>query len=696
MNEAVAIPTESSLTHIPAQVAANWARAGFPVFPCRHVPEVWRGELKKAKTPLTEHGFKDATTDLQTIAAWWRQFPNALVGIATGAASGLFVVDLDIDKATGEAIGEASLTALGLSHLIGAVPTVATPSGGRHLYFRDCGLGSTASRVAPKIDTRGDGGYVIAPGSVGPEGAYALLNGKLDPEALTSVPEAIVARLRGIADPDPAQPTLRIDTGSSAASGSLATKAGVAEVAEVIAHIHPDTNYADWVTVLMGLHDHFGGDGTGLSLAREWSARGNMFKPGEVEAKWSGFKLGGGTGFGSVCELARRHGADLSAITRKHRTAPERSNMSAAQRLAPTEAEGTAAPAPFFCAADLHGQAVPERLWHVLDFMPARTVTILTGDGGTGKSLAALQLATATALGRQWLGQATTEGRALFISAEDDRDELHRRVAALAYAEGFALADLHRLTLCSLAGEDALLSIPEGTGKTMKETPLFRKIEEWLAEHRPALTVLDTLADLFGGDEINRAQARQFIGQLRGLALKYETTVLLLAHPSLSGMARGDGNSGSTAWNNSVRSRLYMRRLAGEDGAEADPDARSLEVMKANYGRVGISLSLRYRDGAFFSDGFAGAPDAKATAAKADRVFLKLLRQCHDNGRRVNHTGGNSYAPKVFAAMPEAEGVTHKAFRRAMETALATQAARIETEGPQSRRVSFLVPGDAK
>ena len=109
MNEAVAITAESSLTHIPAQVAASWARAGFPVFPCRHIAELVRGELKKEKSPLTLRGFKDATTDLQTIAEWWREHPHALVGLATGEASGLFVVDLDVDKETGEAVGEASL-----------------------------------------------------------------------------------------------------------------------------------------------------------------------------------------------------------------------------------------------------------------------------------------------------------------------------------------------------------------------------------------------------------------------------------------------------------------------------------------------------------------------------------------------------------------------------------------------------------
>lgn len=361
----------------------------------------------------------------------------------------------------------------------------------------------------------------------------------------------------------------------------------------------------------------------------------------------------------------------------------------------PTQRAATEGPTPeFFSAATLHGQTVPERMWHVQDLIPAKTITILTGDGGTGKSLAALQLAIATALGRSWLGQATTSGPALFISAEDDRDEIHRRVATLAHAEGFPLADLDALTLCSLAGDDALLSVPEGAGKTMKETHLFQKVEAWVAEHRPALTVLDTLADLFGGDEINRGQARQFIGQLRSLALKNETTILLLAHPSLSGMARGDGNSGSTAWNNSVRSRLFLRRPTAERSRAVDPNARILEVMKSNYGPSGTSLTLRYKDGAFQCEGIGMALDAVTATTKADRVFMKLLRACHENGQRVNPNAGINFAPNVFALNPDAEGVTSLGFKDAMKRALMSGAARTQSKGPPSRPVTFLVPGD--
>ncbi|MCA3518508.1 MAG: AAA family ATPase, partial [Rhodobacter sp.] len=239
----------------------------------------------------------------------------------------------------------------------------------------------------------------------------------------------------------------------------------------------------------------------------------------------------------------------------------DRAPQAAARDRQPTPVAAEPVLFDFFPARDLADKPIPPRHWHVDDLVPGGTVTLLSGDGGTGKSLLAMQLAVATAIGGRWLGQDVAGGGALYLSAEDDRDELHRRLSDICASAGAGLADLDRLTLCPLAGEDALLaSLDRATG-ALRPTALFRDLDARLASERPALMVLDTLADLFPGNENDRAQARQFVGMLRGLAIRHECAVLLLAHPSLAGLSTGTGTSGSTGWNNSVRSRIYLSRI---------------------------------------------------------------------------------------------------------------------------------------
>jgi hypothetical protein len=123
------------------------------------------------KEPACTHGCKDATTDVVTIRAWWQENPAYNIGIATGTVSGIFAVDID----NGDADGEAEWARLIDQHgaLMATVEVITAR--GRHLYFRHpgtpirCSVGKVAG-IAPGIDIRGDGGYVLAPPSVHPSG----------------------------------------------------------------------------------------------------------------------------------------------------------------------------------------------------------------------------------------------------------------------------------------------------------------------------------------------------------------------------------------------------------------------------------------------------------------------------------------------------------------------------------------------
>ncbi len=188
---------------------------------------------------------------------------------------------------------------------------------------------------------------------------------------------------------------------------------------------------------------------------------------------------------------------------------------------------------------------MPQREWLVTCLIPAKNVTLLYGDGGTGKSLLALQLAVAVMTGKHFFGHAVKQGPVEFITAEDSLDEMHRRLLTCRGPTGVPLGALSGLHLTSLAETDAMLAVaPDSRGGALTVTALYNELESVIAETRPALVALDTLADVFGGNEIIRAQARQFIGMLRRLCLSYDCTIVVLAHPSLAGMEKG--TSGST------------------------------------------------------------------------------------------------------------------------------------------------------
>lgn len=342
----------------------------------------------------------------------------------------------------------------------------------------------------------------------------------------------------------------------------------------------------------------------------------------------------------------------------------------------------------FYSAASLKGKPIPARQWLVPGMVPQKTVTLFSGDGGTGKSLLALQLAVAAAAGTSWIGKSVQQGSAVFLSAEDDDDELHRRLDDILRAEGRDYDDVSGLTLRSLAGEDALLAVDSQLA--LMETELFKELERRAANDAPALIVIDTLADVYPANENDRAKVRQFVGILRGLAIRQRCAVVLLGHPSLTGLNSGSGTSGSTAWHNSVRSRLYMSRII-QDGYEPDTRKRVLSIKKQNYGETGTEIGMTWEDGVFVADRAETSLDRMSANAKAERVFLKLLRIFTEQGRRVNHAGGTTYAPKLFGEHPDNESLTKRAFKTAMESLLAAGRVKIETDGPASRRVSYLV-----
>jgi RecA-family ATPase len=380
-------------------------------------------------------------------------------------------------------------------------------------------------------------------------------------------------------------------------------------------------------------------------------------------------------------------------LTDQPETAPEDVVPIAVRRLRAERArqegahEGEAKPRSLAVidAFNLIAQPVPPRRWHVENgWMPADDVTLLGADGGEGKTTLAMQLAWCTVCGFPWLGNEVRAGAAVYFTAEEPVAELHFRLSKIREAIGLQGDPPHPFKLITRAEADAVLAYPGGLPGTMQTTPLFDGVVSVVREIGAKLLVLDAAADIFGGDEVNRAQVRSFIRLLRSVALSHDCAVLLLSHPSVDGIKTGRGYSGSTHWSNAVRSRFYFTTPKKGDG-EPDQDLRELDRAKANRSRRGVKIGMRWSDGHFAVE----SPGTVANAmnlGKAKATFLELLATYTTEGRNVSHHATSpSYAPKVFASDVRAGGIGKHLFRTAMNTLFADKRLTVQQYGRPSR-----------
>lgn len=263
------------------EAALSYAARGWHVFPC--APE--------AKHPITERGYKDATTDKDRIAAWWTANPNANIGLNL-EASGLVAIDADTYKP------DCGWSAFAANHDLPPTLTQRSARGGTHFIFRSEPGTRYRTDLGPSTDMKHKG-YVLLSPSVFSGGVYQWQNDA----PIAPAPEWLKRPEKTLAE------TVGNATGTTGRT--------LAEVEDALRWVNPDVPYEPWMNVLMAIHDEFGADG--ITLADEWSARApHRYKDGMVEAKFASFSSGGGVTISTVFDLARKAGADLGQLRAKH------------------------------------------------------------------------------------------------------------------------------------------------------------------------------------------------------------------------------------------------------------------------------------------------------------------------------------------------------------------------------------------
>jgi RecA-family ATPase len=240
---------------------------------------------------------------------------------------------------------------------------------------------------------------------------------------------------------------------------------------------------------------------------------------------------------------------------------------------------------PWLDMSQWDSQPVPERKWAIKDRVPANQAGLLSGEGGTGKSIIELMKNVAHVAGKDWLGSLPEPGPAIYVGAEDDENELHIRLAAIASHYGVSFRDLtdKGLYILCLLGEDATLCAANRSGM-VERTPLYNRLYDAAIDIKPMNISIDTLTRAFAGNEIDRSQVYQFASHMQALAKAAGGSVTILSHPSLAGMASGSGISGSTAWHGAFRFRQYLKGVKTGSGEQPDGDLRELQFKKNQYG----------------------------------------------------------------------------------------------------------------
>jgi RecA-family ATPase len=342
----------------------------------------------------------------------------------------------------------------------------------------------------------------------------------------------------------------------------------------------------------------------------------------------------------------------------------------------------------------------PKRQWAILDRVPLKQAGLLSGEGGTGKSIIELMKDVAHVTAKDWLGSLPEPGPAFYLGAEDDKDELHIRLAAIAKHYGVTFKDLidGGLHVLCLLGQDATLCAVTGKSGKVQVTDLYRLIFEAAADVKPKNISIDTLSRAFAGNEIDRVQVYAFAMHMQALAMVAGGSVTVLSHPSLSGIASGSGISGSTAWHGAFRFRQYLTGVKAESGEQPDNDLRQLEFKKNQYGPTAETIALRYQRGLFLPVAGVSTLDKMAAERRAEDVFMTLLAKFAQQGRNVSDKPtSNNYAPTMFAkeSAAKSQSIRKPDLEAAMRRLFDTDKIHVDNYGRPSKPASKLKAGPA-
>jgi hypothetical protein len=276
----------------------------------------------------------------------------------------------------------------------------------------------------------------------------------------------------------------------------------------------------------------------------------------------------------------------------------------------------------------------------VAGLVPLACVTLFVAAGGRGKTMASLQMMLCASASQPFLGLDTMSGRAAGMFCEDPENVLHLRFKAICSTLGLEFAAIDDMADAkSYTGFDNTLWLP-GKGPT----PKMHALEKQLAAI-PGLKlfVLDGVSHVFAAAEYDRGEVTRFVSYLNGIAERLQIAIILIHHESKTSASNDThAASGSTGWINASRAAILLQK-GGDDGQH--PTQRVVKQIKNNYGPLHPPILCEISGGGFAVIGM------DEQAQKADALAIAMLNSGVAGKVRltVNSKGGD-YAPRAMAA----------------------------------------------
>lgn len=556
---------------------------------------------KGSKSPIKDFKWRDlSSNDVFQVYDWMQEHPGCNWGIDTGK-SGLTILDIDNKKGK---LGSLELELLEANNEpIPETFAVRTPTGGYHHYYTGESR-NTAEKLGKGIDTRGDGGFVVAPTSKVELGEYEIISS--DP--IAELPVWINDKL-GEAIQKEAKPDYYRDDPNDVLSAIRYVSVDAPVAVEGSGGNNATYGVACKVRDFGLSHD------VAMRLMLDYYNK-------RCQPQWDDKELSG------IVDNAYSY-AKLAAGSSSPAAAFEGFNPDTGDSLEVIRADS------------LVGLPEEEDGFLFKDFIPKKEVSLIIGDGGTGKSQFMTQVAFAVSAGQPIMGlENKAKMPVIMVSCEDSVNIFQKRKYYIEREGGFAYENAAKnIYYVPRKGKSTVLG--SVTGYKVATTAFYRDLDNYLGSiEGEKLLILDTLADIFAGNENERSTVNQFVKYvLNSLVEKHKATIVLIAHPPKS----GSDYSGSTAWNNAVRARYTFKRPEENGKPNLQTDLRILETSKSNYSEVGMKIYMQFKHGVFVHDESNGQDFVDDIAKGVSEMLFEHIKLAADNNTPFNdhHNSAN-------------------------------------------------------